>query len=321
MNTLPDENIEIIFHQPEYARYFKQLNEEWIRKYFTMEKEDEEVLSNPDKYVLKEGGYILYAKAGGSVIGTVAVRKTEHGEFELTKMGVAPESRGSGIGKKLLEAAIQEARKRGFEKLVLYSNTSLGNAIGLYRKFGFMETLSIESYYQRCNIKMELRLLEDTPEYIRELIERYGKTAGLVEKTVKNFPEQMWTWKPPDGKWSIHENLIHLADSEANSYIRCRRLFAEPGSTVFGYEQDVWAKELMYHNLPARRALALFSSLRLMTYELLKIMPEEKWGNTINHTENGEMNFVDWLKYYENHTHIGQMNRVFTMWKKKNTEN
>ncbi len=317
MSAATGENIEIVLHKPEYAKYFKSLNEEWIRKYFAMEKEDEEVLSDPDGHVLKEGGYILYAKQGDSVIGTVAVRKTEHGEFELTKMGVSPEVRGGGIGKKLLEAAIQEAKQRGFEKLVLYSNTSLGNAIGLYRKYGFMETLSIESYYQRCNIKMELRLLPDTPEYIRELIERYGKTADLVEKAVEQFPEEMWTWKPPDGKWSIHENLIHLADSEANSYIRCRRFFAEPGSTVFGYEQDIWAKELKYHSLPARRALALFSSLRLMTYELLKIMPEEKWGNTIYHTENGEMNFIDWLKYYENHTHIGQMNRVFAMWKKR----
>ena len=35
----------------------------------------------------------------------------------------------------------------------------------------------------------------------------------------------------PD-RWSIHEIILHLADSEATCYVRCRHFIAEPGSSV-----------------------------------------------------------------------------------------
>ena len=41
------------------------------------------------------------------------------------------------------------------------------------------------------------------------------------------FPREMRQWKPAPDQWSIHEVIVHLADSEANGYARCR----EEGAT------------------------------------------------------------------------------------------
>jgi ribosomal protein S18 acetylase RimI-like enzyme len=65
--------------------------------------------------------------------------------------------RGRGIGDMLMTACIEYARESGKRWIVLESNTNQVAAIGLYRKFGFLETsLDPDSYYQRANIRMEL---------------------------------------------------------------------------------------------------------------------------------------------------------------------
>ena len=51
---------ELIFsnYKKEYAKDFKQINMEWIEKYFVMEPVDEFVLTNPEEAILKPGGII-----------------------------------------------------------------------------------------------------------------------------------------------------------------------------------------------------------------------------------------------------------------------
>lgn len=49
----------------------------------------------------------------------------------------------------------------------------------------------------------------------------YGQAYELLSAALKQFPREMWQYKPGPERWSIHEIMVHLADSEANSYIRC----------------------------------------------------------------------------------------------------
>ncbi len=156
-----------------------------------------------------------------------------------------------------------------------------------------------------------------TNEERTEKIESYGKAYDEVSEALKNFPEEMWKFKPAENKWSIHEVIIHLADSEANSYIRCRRFIAESGKNVMAYDENVWAQKLKYHEQNTEDALRLFKFLRKMSYDLIKNLPEKTWNNLIDHPENGLMTFEQWLEIYENHTHvhIAQMQRNYDQYK------
>lgn len=120
-------------------------------------------------------------------------------------------------------------------------------------------------------------------------MESYGRAYEKIMACLQEIPREMWQWQPPYNKWTIHENLVHLADSETNSYLRCRRFIAEPGSTVMAYDQDQWAKALDYHQQSPEDALDLFCLLRKMSYELMKKLPLESWYNTIEYPENGTM--------------------------------
>ena len=146
-------------YKPEYAEAFKALNLHWLKQYFVVEPHDEEVLSDPERFILEPGGEILVAKIADRVVGVVALMPDENGTFELTKMAVDSDLRGQKIGQQLLQHTLNFARQRGLDTLILYSNRKLENAIYLYRKYGFEEIpLEQPNPYLRADIKMRISL-------------------------------------------------------------------------------------------------------------------------------------------------------------------
>lgn len=148
-------------HPGEDATAFRTLNEEWITRHFTLEAKDIETLSDPENSILGKGGHIFLAFAGGKPVGCVALMPMSNGVYELSKMAVSPHLRGQGIGRRLLEYAIAEARLIGAKSLFLGSSTKLPNAVHLYESVGFRhvppETLP-PMPYTRANVFMEMEL-------------------------------------------------------------------------------------------------------------------------------------------------------------------
>ncbi len=150
-------------------------------------------------------------------------------------------------------------------------------------------------------------------------IEVYRTAYPQLVAALQTFPQEMWQFRPAPERWTIHEIIIHITDSEANSYIRCRRFLAEPGSSVLGYAESRWAQELRYHDQSPADALELFKWLRHKSYTLIQNLPEAAWANTVNHTENGVMTLDDWLETYARHIpdHIQQMQAVYADWQQQ----
>lgn len=150
------DEVEILTWQTEYAENFKRLNIEWLEKYFYVEEYDNEVLSNPEKYVLAAGGNIYFARYRGEIIGTVALMVLPKGRVELTKMAVTEKYQGLKVGRKLMEFAIERFKASDGKVLFLESNKRLVPAISLYEKMGFVHVPSpSDSHYQRADVYME----------------------------------------------------------------------------------------------------------------------------------------------------------------------
>ncbi len=145
---------------------FRTLNEEWITRYFALEPKDRETLSDPDGTILDRGGHILMASLAERIVGCVALIPTGDGVFELSKMAVAPSERGAGIGRRLLEEAVAQARAMGATSLFLGSNRKLANAVHLYESVGFRHVPPERLRplpYTRADVFMELPLTTRTP--------------------------------------------------------------------------------------------------------------------------------------------------------------
>ena len=147
-------------------------------------------------------------------------------------------------------------------------------------------------------------------------IDSYGKAYNLLIEALERFPREMWQYRPAEDQWSIHEIVVHIADSEANSYVRCRRFLAEPGETLMAYDEMRWGRELDYLDQNPEDALALFRWLRKLSYDLIKTVPQEVWSRECYHPEDGMITMDDWLDTYQRHIpdHISQMESIHQSW-------
>jgi GNAT superfamily N-acetyltransferase len=153
--------IRIVGFDPRWRADFARLNLEWLRRWFVVEPFDEEVLGDPERYILADGGRVLFAlrdaaDGGTLAVGTVALRNAGDGVYELTKMAVEPELRGAGIGRALLEAAIDAYRGFGGRELYLESSSVLVPALRMYETAGFVHHPAPRpgSHYARADVHM-----------------------------------------------------------------------------------------------------------------------------------------------------------------------
>lgn len=110
-------------------------------------------LAEPEK-VYRDGG-ILVADMGGRLVGMVGLRIIEPGQGELKRMYLQPDQRGSGLGRGLLDAALEMARELGLRSLVLDTKLRLKPANRLYESVGFRD---IEDYNQNPRAQRFMKL-------------------------------------------------------------------------------------------------------------------------------------------------------------------
>jgi len=156
--------VEIVEYKPEYKIHYKNLNYEWLEKYFEIEFTDEKILSNPEKEIIEKNGFIFFALLKDNVIGTCTLMKHDNVHYELSKMCVTEKYQGKGVGEKLIDKVISKASQLGVEKIVLSTNSKLTAAFTLYKKKGFQiieSPLALDSNYKRESIYMCLNLNDD----------------------------------------------------------------------------------------------------------------------------------------------------------------
>jgi len=155
------EAVEILDYRPAFKKHFQSLNHAWLRALFKPEKRDEELLGDPKGRILRRGGFVLFARLDGKVVGTCALIRRSECVLELAKMAVEEKYQGRGIGRRLAEAAVERAASAGAEVLLLETSPKLARATKLYRSLGFRrvkESVYGPPHYERPTFIMELDL-------------------------------------------------------------------------------------------------------------------------------------------------------------------
>ena len=117
------------------------------RQYFTWITEDnginmsyqgvESELDNlPGEFSPPEG-CLLIAEIDDNIVGCVALRLFEHGICEMKRLFVKLEYRNKGVGKALANQIISEAKKKGYNKMLLDTGDFMVAAQKLYSSLGF----------------------------------------------------------------------------------------------------------------------------------------------------------------------------------------
>ncbi len=129
----------------------------------------------------------------------------------------------------------------------------------------------------------------------RAATEELLSVAGALEEAdLDRQPSDPDSWTP---RMVIH----HVADSETNSYVRLRRLLAEPQGTVIqGYDEAQWARALHYDR-PVALSLAVFEAVRASSAELLDRITPDDLARSGVHSDSGPYTLADWLDTYVAH--------------------
>lgn len=91
----------------------------------------------PGEHTPSRGGCLLLARSGEEVCGCVALGRLTEAIGEMRTLYVRPPFRGAGIGRRLAEASLDEARKFGYRYVRLDTLDFMESALGLYRSLGF----------------------------------------------------------------------------------------------------------------------------------------------------------------------------------------
>lgn len=133
------------------------------------------------------------------------------------------------------------------------------------------------------------------------LIERYRDGYRVVVEALDGITEEELDRSADDG-WTPREIVHHLGDSEMTGATRIRLLLVQDNPAIQGYDQDAFARRLMYDR-PVEPSLEAMRWAREVTVPLLQRMTDDDWKRAGTHSERGRYTPEDWLELQASHAH------------------
>jgi hypothetical protein len=147
---------------------------------------------------------------------------------------------------------------------------------------------------------------------MKELIKEYGCGNKMIREAIDGLTEQELRFKPAPVKWSIHQILIHVADSELVSTQRLKKVLSEDEPLLMSTDQEAWANVLGYDQLDREQYLLLFELLRSSMLGILAKLTAEQTERVGVYADAGRFTFKQLLEFRVEHIrgHIAQIERV-----------
>jgi len=132
--------------------------------------------------------------------------------------------------------------------------------------------------------------------YVRALLDLLGPRDPLevmaellpwLETRLSGLSEQALRKPEEPGKWSVAHVVQHLADSDLVAGYRIRMVVAENSPPLQGYDQDRWAREFQYDQVPLDSALDQLRSLRIANLRLWSQLTPDQLQRVGIHSERG----------------------------------
>lgn len=118
--------------------------ETWLGMSLCFQGFEKELADLPGKYAPPNGRLYL-AYSGSDVVGCIAMREIGPGICEMKRLYLRESARGKGVGNRLIERVIENAKEIGYKKMRLDTYPpKMAKAVNLYRSHGFNE---IPRYY------------------------------------------------------------------------------------------------------------------------------------------------------------------------------
>lgn len=135
----------------------------------------------------------------------------------------------------------------------------------------------------------------------RSLIEAYVAGGAKLRQAVAGLGHDEQLARPGPGDWSILEVVVHLADSDAISIDRMKRMLTEDNPPLLYADETAYVERLFTHDQSMEDALALLEVGRRQFARVLRKLPDEAFERTGTHNRSGTVTVGGMVKTYVGH--------------------
>jgi uncharacterized damage-inducible protein DinB len=135
----------------------------------------------------------------------------------------------------------------------------------------------------------------------RNLIDHYQAGSDKLRRAVAGLSREQLQARPGPGAWSIQEVIVHLADSDAISIDRMKRIVAEDNPSLLYADESAYNDKLHPHEQDLADTLTLLEVGRRQWARVLRLLPDEAFERKGIHNRKGEVTLGQLVADYVTH--------------------
>jgi uncharacterized damage-inducible protein DinB len=135
----------------------------------------------------------------------------------------------------------------------------------------------------------------------RDLIESFAAGGEVLKQAVQGLTSEDLLARPGPGAWSIHELVIHLADSDAIAIDRMKRVLTEDRPALLYADETAYIERLVPHEQSIEDALTLFDVGRRQWSRVLRRLPDDAFSRQGTHNRTGIVTLGGMVEGYHRH--------------------
>lgn len=133
------------------------------------------------------------------------------------------------------------------------------------------------------------------------LIARFEQGAASLRDAVRSVSPDEATTRSAPGTWSIHELVVHLADSDAIAIDRMKRVVTEDDPPLLNADECAYIERLHSHDQSMEDALTLFEVNRRQWARVLRRLSDSDFERAGVHNVAGRLTLADLVRAYSDH--------------------
>ncbi len=135
----------------------------------------------------------------------------------------------------------------------------------------------------------------------------------VVEVLISGMSEAELRFRPIPDKWSIHENLAHLACYQPRVIARTKKILDEENPAFEGYIPENDPEFPTFLSMSVEELLTHQNEKRVEIVNLITSLSNEQMNRTGTHSKFGKMNLVEWTEFFLLH----EAHHIYTTFKLK----
>ncbi|MBN2510771.1 MAG: DinB family protein [Spirochaetales bacterium] len=154
----------------------------------------------------------------------------------------------------------------------------------------------------------------------KELLKKYISDIDTLEDLHQHISADVMMFVPEiENPWTIKEHLVHIAETEANCFLRYKRARLNPGAVLNFGGGDVETSHVVlgYNAANLDDYMMLFRTLRtIVRNEVSNLSEDERENSYIIHPDYGRCSIKFILSIYTQHVdvHMGMIQRNISLW-------